>query len=97
MGTFLDDSHPIYIKMTITGVIDKSILTQAMLELMRHPEYLDKHSYWDFTKGKMSVSIGDLKEIIEALRLYKPEKEVFANKSAFVVDSKLNQAMGDFS
>jgi len=44
----------------------------------------------------MGVSIGELKEIAEALSLYKPEKIVFANKSALVVDSKSYQGMGDF-
>lgn len=96
MSIRLDDSHSEYIKMTISGVIDKTTLIQAISELMGHSEYLDKHSYWDFTKGKMGVSMGELKEIIELLLLYKPQRKEFANKSALVVDSKMNQAMGDF-
>ena len=90
----LDPSHEKYIKLTITGVITKSGLIPIMSEVLQHPQYPDKHMYWDLTQAGMGLSIGDLKEIIGVMRLYKPEKN-FADRSAILVSGKMNKAMGE--
>ncbi len=89
----LDTSHEIYIKITATGIVDKASLISAISQLMQHPEYLDKHSYWDFTNASMGLSIADLTEIAGVLRLYKPKRKDFANKSAVLVSGSFNHAM----
>lgn len=59
----LDDSHPVYIRMTVTGIADRPGLLSALSELLHHPAYTDKHSLWDFSRADMGVSIRDLSEI----------------------------------
>lgn len=91
----LDDSHPVYIRMTVTGLVDKPYLIAAMSHLVQHPDYPARHSLWDFTGAAMGISIGDLNEIAGVLRLYKPRQENFADKSALVVPDRLHQSMVD--
>ncbi|MBA3011970.1 MAG: hypothetical protein KKF12_05400 [Proteobacteria bacterium] len=91
----LDSSHEKYIKITITGLIVKPELISVMAQLLQHPEYLDKHTLWDLREANMGLSIGDLKEIIGVLRLYKPQKKDFANKTALFVPGKFNSAMAE--
>jgi hypothetical protein len=89
----LDSSHDNYIAMTVSGGVDKAGLISAISQLVQHPEYLDKHSFWDFTKADMGLTMGDLSEIIGVLRLYKPAQSDFADKSALLIPGKMNQAM----
>ena len=93
MNFSLDASHDIYIKMTVTGIVDKAGLIAAISELMQHAEYLDKHSFWDFTGANMGLSISDLSEIVGILRLYKPQQKEFANKSSILVTGPMTSAM----
>ncbi len=95
MGYTLDASHNDYLKITINGIIDKRTTVSAMSELMQHPEYTVKHSYWDCTNASLGLTIGDIKEIVGILRLYKPNVKGFANKSVFVVPGEFNKAMVD--
>ena len=91
----LDVSHEKYIKVTVSGVVDKASLIAAMSELMQHSDYIQKHSFWNFHEAVMGLSIGDLKEIADVLRLYKPKEMVFANKSAIVVPGEMHKVMVD--
>ena len=91
----LDPSRETYIKITISGLITKSRLIPVMAEILQHPQYPDKHMYWDLTQASMGLSIGDLKEIIGVLRLYKPGKKNFADRSSILVSGKMNKAMGE--
>lgn len=95
MAYILDDSHPVYIRMTVTDVVDKPGLIAAMSELVNHPDYPVKHSLWDFTRAALGISLGDLREIVGVLRLYKPRQENFANRSALLVPDTMHIAMVD--
>ncbi|WP_022666785.1 hypothetical protein [Desulfospira joergensenii] len=95
MDFTLDPSHEKYIKITISGLIVKSQLITVMSEILHHPQFLEKHTYWDLTQGSMGLSIGDLKEIIGVLRLYKPEKKNFADRSSLLVPGKMNKAIAE--
>ncbi len=89
----LDAAHEKYIKITVLGMVVKAELISTISQLLQHPEYLDKHSYWDFREATMGLSIGDLSEIVGILRLYKPKQKQFANKSALLVSGQMNSAM----
>ncbi len=93
MDFTLDASHEKYIRIIISGMVVKSEIISAISQLLQHPEYLDKHSYWDFRKATMGLSINDLSEIVGILRLYKPKQKQFANKSALLVSGEMNSAM----
>lgn len=89
----LDNSHPLYIEMTVTGIVHKAGMIAALSELLRHPEYISKHTLWDFTGASMGLSIGDLKEIAGVLRLYKPGTKNFHSRSALLVPSMMELSM----
>ncbi len=93
MNFELDSSHDKYIIVTVSGIVDKASLISAISQLMQHPEYVNKHSFWDLTQTSMGLSIGDLSELVGVLRLYKPEQKEFANKSALLISGEMNQAM----
>jgi hypothetical protein len=95
MGYTIDRSHPAYIKVTVTGVVDKETLLTAAKEILQHPEYIIKHTMWHFTEATPGLDIADLKEIVGIISLYKPEVKDFANKSALVLPGRLFRAMGD--
>ena len=67
----LDASHNKYIKVTVSGIIEKVGFIAAISELMQHSEYLNKHSLWDLSNSTVGLTIGDLKEIAGVLRLFK--------------------------
>ncbi len=89
----LDASNEKYIKVTVSGIVDKSNLVAAMSDLMQHSEYIQKHSFWDFYDSTIGLTIGDLKELAGVLKLYKPKIKEFANKSAIVVPGEMHKAM----
>ncbi len=91
----LDASHEKYIKVTVSGVVDKASLIAAMSELMQHSDYIQKHSFWNFHEAIIGLSIVDLKKIADVLRLYKPKEKEFANKSAIVVPGEMHKVMVD--
>ncbi|WDP89033.1 MAG: hypothetical protein HUN04_04525 [Desulfobacter sp.] len=95
MAFELDSPHDKYIKIKVSGVIEKATLISAISQLMNHPEYTDKHSYWDFTNASMGLTISDLNEIAGVLKLYKPGTKNFADKSALVVPGTLTSAMAE--
>ncbi len=95
MAYALDASHEKYIKITVSGIIEKVSFVAAISELMQHSEYLYKHSLWDLSDSTMGLTIGDLKEIAGVLSLYKPKEKDFANKSAIVVPGQMHKAMAD--
>ncbi len=88
-----DATHEKYIKIIVSGMVVKTEIISAISQLLQHPEYLDKHSYWDFREATMGLSVGDLSEIVGILRLYKPKQRKFANKSALLVSGQMNSAM----
>ncbi len=89
----LDDSHTLYILITISGVVDKKGVITAMSELFTHPDFQSKHTMWDFTRASMGLSIGDLREIIGILKLFKPPRKNFANRVALVVPMRMEMNM----
>ena len=90
----LDDSHHKYIRIILTGALEKKNILSAMKALMTHPDYLTKHSLWDLTGATQgTIDILDIKEIIGFLRLYKPKENNFANKGAFLVAGNMNKAL----
>ncbi len=89
----LDNSHPVYIQISIFGVLDKPGLLSVMSELFQHPDHMNKDSLWNFTQATMGLSIGDLSEIIGVLGLFKAQKKDFANKSALVVPNLMELSM----
>lgn len=91
----LDATHDKFIKMTVSGLVLKPELISAVSQLMQHPEYVEKNSYWDFTEASMGLAISDLSEVIGILRLYRPPKKDFANKSAFLISGEMNSAMAN--
>ncbi len=91
----LDASHEKYIKITISGLVVKPELISVMAKILQHPEYLDKHTFWDLTEASMGLSVADFKEIIGVMRLYKPERKDFADKAALLVPGKFNSAMAE--
>ncbi len=93
MDFTLDTSHEKYIKIKVSGMVTKSYFISAVSQLVQHPEYIDKHSFWDFTEASMGISIEDLHEIVGILRLYKPKQKNFANRSALLVPGQMNHAM----
>lgn len=95
MDAELDSSHKRYIRITISGLIVKPELISVMAQILQHDEYLDKHTFWDLRDASMGLSIGDLKEIVGILKLYKPERENFADKAALLVPGKFNSAVAE--
>jgi len=93
MDFTIDATHNEYIKIIVSGVVVKSEIISTISQLLQHPEYLEKHTYWDFREATMGLSIGDLGEIVGILRLYKPKQKQFANKSALLVSGQMNSAM----
>ncbi len=89
----LDASHKKYIKVTVSGIIEKATIIAAISELMQHSEYLHKHSLWDLSNATTKVAIGDLKEIANVISLNKPKEKIFANKSAIIVPGHMHKAM----
>lgn len=92
MGYTIDDSHPDYIRVTVTSVLDKSTVLAAMSKLVNHPDYTIKHSLWDLSEATMGLTLQDLKEIIGVMRLYRTPKR-FANKSSLLVSGTMESAM----
>ena len=92
METELDWSHDIYVKITISGLLVKPELISLMAEILQHPDYPSRHTFWDLRQCGMGLSIADLKEIIGVLKLYRP-RENFADKAALLVPGKMNSAM----
>ncbi len=93
LGHHIDSFREDYIKITVEGLITKEIMITAISELMHHSDYITKHSLWDLSGGSLGLSIGDLKEIVGILNLYKPETKSFANKSAIVVPGEMHKAV----
>ena len=91
----LDASHDRFIRVNVSGEITKAKLVNAMSELMSHPQYTDKHSLWDLSNARLGLTIGDLKEITAILRLYRPEKDDFANHAAILVPGEMHRAVAD--
>ncbi len=89
----LDAENDQYIKIVVSGLVVKPEIISVISQLLQHPEYLIKHSYWDFREATMGLSIDDLSEIVGILRLYKPKQRKFANKSALLVSGQMNNAM----
>ena len=93
MAAEVDWSHDTYVKIRISGLLTKPGLIGIMSEILQHPDYTRKHTFWDLRQGKMGLSITDLKEIVGVLRLYRPETEHFADRAALLVSGKMNDAM----
>ncbi len=93
MEHVLDNSHPLYIQLNIFGTLDKPSLLSAMSEVFQHPDYMNKHSLWNFTQATMGLSIEDLNEIVGVLSLFKPQQKNFANKVALVVPTIMELSM----
>ncbi len=93
MDHSLDDSHPDYILIQVSGIVDKKGIVAAMSEVFTHPDYHCKHSLWDFNRAVMGLSIGDLREISGVLKLFKPPKKNFANRVALVVPMVMEMNM----
>ncbi len=89
----INNSHPVYILILVSGVVDKKRILAAMSELFTHPDYHSKHSMWDFSGASMGLSIGDLGEIAGVLKLFKPQKKNFANRVALVVPMIMEMGM----
>ena len=96
MDYTLDHTHQDYIRMTVSGFMNKHDLLEAMKELITHPDYSTKHTLWDMTDvDRGTIGMADVKEIIGFLRLYKPKEKNFANKSVFFVSNDMNKAFID--
>ncbi len=93
MNYTLDVSHEKYIKIIVSGHIDKTSLVEAISEVMQHPDYVQKNTFWDCRSGSMGLTIGDLNEIVGILKSYKPKEKIIGNKSAIVVPGEMNKAM----
>ncbi len=90
----IDDSHQHYIKVAVTGTLEKDTLLKAIRSLITHPDYGQKNSLWDLTKASQgSIGIWDIKEIVGFLRLYRPKEKSFANKGAFLVSNDIHKAL----
>tara|TARA_B100000614_G_scaffold240530_1_gene240975 strand:- start:1775 stop:2134 length:360 start_codon:yes stop_codon:yes gene_type:complete len=89
----MDDSHDRYIRITVAGSLEATSMSEAISRLMRHPDYDIKHSYWDCRKAVMGMTLSDLTEIVRVFNMYKPETEVFANRSAILVAGEVNRSM----
>ncbi len=89
----IDASHNKYIKIVVSGLVSKTEIISAISELIQHPEYMNKHSFWDFRLATMGLSIGDIHEVVGILSLFKPNQKPFANKSALLVSGQMNSAM----
>ncbi len=95
MAFSLDNKEDAYISVTVTGMLDKPTTIAAISELLQHPDYMKKHSLWDFTDATMGLTIGDLGEIIGVLRLFKTKDLSFVKKSAFVITGHMKIAMAN--
>lgn len=93
MEVDLDWSHDRYVKITVSGLLVKPGLIALMSEILQHPDYTKKHTFWDLRDTKMGLSISDLKEIVGVLKLYRPGEGSFADRSALLVPGKMNNAM----
>jgi len=82
-----------YIEVTVSGIIEKAAIIAAISELMQHSEYLHKHSLWELSNATTRVTIGDLKEIANAISINKPKEKKFKNKSAIIVPGHMHKAM----
>jgi len=93
MNHTLDDSHPAFIEIIVTGLVEKSSLIAAMSDLLNHPDYTQKHTLWDFRKASMGLSMEDLEEIAGVLKLFKPSNKDFSGRSALLVPSMMELSM----
>ena len=91
----LDTSHERYIKISVNGLIVKSELVKLMAEILKHPLYPDRHTFWDLRHASLGLSISDLKEIVGVLRLYNPPVKRFSGKAALLVPGKMNTAIAE--
>ena len=91
----LDWSHKNYLKITISGLLVKSELMAVMAEILQHPDYVKKHTFWDLRQTGMGLSMGDLKEIVGVLKLYKPRNPNFADRAALLVPGRMNSAIAE--
>jgi len=90
----LDDTHKKYIKIIVTGPLEKNRIIHAMKALMTHPEFKIKHSFWNLKGASQGgIDILDIREIVGVLRLYRPKEKDFANKSAFLVSGGVNKSL----
>ncbi len=95
MNHQLNNSQPDYIRMVVTGVVEKANFIKAISELINHPDYHCKHVLWDFSSADMGLSMGDLLEIAGVLRLFKAKDKNFANKSALLIPDHMHRAMAN--
>lgn len=79
----------------MNGYLTKYEMLTAILEVMRHPDYHHKHSFWDCTDAMMRMSLFDLKEIVDTFKSYQPQGENFANKIAVLISGNMNKAIMD--
>ena len=52
----LDVSNDKYIKVTTSGVINRSMLISAISELIAHANYIQKHFLWDFSDSYIGLT-----------------------------------------
>ena len=93
IGYSLEDTHPSFIEVRVNEHLVKSTLILSMGALFNHPNYYEKHTLWNLSEAEMRLSFSDLNEIAGMLRLFKPEKQSFANKSAILVSGKMNVSL----
>ena len=88
----IDDSHQHYIKIVVNGALEKDRVIEVIKDLVTHPEYEKKHSLWDMANAEQGTfDIMDIREIVGFLRLYRPKRKDFADRSVFIVASEMNR------
>lgn len=76
--------------------MNKDSLLTAISDLMQHPNYHDRHSFWDCTCATLEMSIFDFTEIVNILKPYTPPGRHFKNKVAILLEGEMNKAIMTF-
>ncbi len=93
MDYTLDNTHKKYIKIIVTGSLEKNRIIHETKALMTHPKFKIKHSLWDLTGADQGdIDILDVRGIVGG-RLYRSKEKNFANKSAFLVSGGVNKSL----
>lgn len=90
---FALEQHDHYLEIVFDGILVKQTILESLNQLLNHPEYYEKHSLWNMSASRLGFSIGDAKEIIGVMHLFKPKQKHFANKSVLLVSGPMGLSM----
>lgn len=84
MKNYTVTHHGHYFLIEYVEKADKESVIEAYAEVLNHPEFnLEAHTIWEFREAMVELSIPDIQEIAELVRL-SSEKRSSNSKAAFI-------------